>query len=86
MGFGRFRKGLVGKGGNVGLGRVGKEGSGGNVVFGMGRDGIVGNAGTGVVACKRFRAATLISMLEKHNAVTIIDNRKQCLKPAILGD
>jgi hypothetical protein len=43
VGFGRFRKGCVGKGGNVGLGSVGKEGSGGNGVFGMGRDGIVGN-------------------------------------------
>ncbi|KAK9949408.1 hypothetical protein M0R45_004932 [Rubus argutus] len=73
--LGRVGLGLVGNVGNVGLGSVvGKEGSGGNVT--LGRDGIVGSGDA--ATCKRCRAAKLVSMLDRHNAATIIDKRKQC--------
>ncbi|KAK9949410.1 hypothetical protein M0R45_004934 [Rubus argutus] len=84
VGLGRVGREVVGNGGNVDLGSVGMEDNGGNVDLGIGRDGNVGNAGAGVVVCKRCRAAPLIWMLDKHNSATIIDNREQCLKPAIL--
>ena len=71
-GFGR-----VGNGGRVvGIGSVeGNEGSGGKPL-GIGIDGIE--------VCNRFLAAKLMSMLDKHNVATMIDNREQCLRPAIL--
>lgn len=69
----------------MGLGTVGKEGSGGIVDLRVGREGIVGsgNAGGGAAVYKRCRAARLISMLDKHNADITTDSRKQCLKAAI---
>lgn len=81
--FGRGGMGLlVGKVGKVGLGSpVGNVGSGGNVT--LGRDGIVGCGNAGA-ACRRCRAAKLVLMLDKHNAATIMETRKQCWKPAML--
>ena len=72
VGFGR-----VGNGGSVvGIGNVeGNEGSGGNP-FGIGIDGIE--------ICNRCLAPKLMSMLDKHNAAIMTDNREQCLRPAIL--
>ncbi|PRQ48495.1 hypothetical protein RchiOBHm_Chr2g0111361 [Rosa chinensis] len=77
--LGRDGMGLIVNGGNVGFGREGREGT-----ATLGRDGIVGTGNA--VACRRFRAAKLVSMLDKHNAATIKDNRKQRLKLAILVD
>ncbi|KAH7566839.1 hypothetical protein JRO89_XS08G0243700 [Xanthoceras sorbifolium] len=71
---GREGNGVEGNGGNVSFGRVGNEGNGG--IVGFGRE----NAGGGAAGVsRRWRAARLISKLEKHNA-TRNDNRKQCLK------
>ncbi|KAM5555999.1 hypothetical protein ABKV19_023750 [Rosa sericea] len=61
-------------GSEVGIGSV--EGSGGNAPLGIGIDGID--------VCNRCLAPKLMSMLDKHNAATMIDNREQCLRPAIL--
>ncbi|KAK9228574.1 hypothetical protein WN944_021526 [Citrus x changshan-huyou] len=69
----------VGNGGSVACGRVGIDGIGGNATLGIG--GSVGRGPAG--ACKRLRAAMLISKLDNDNA-TSIDNRKQCLRAAIL--
>lgn len=62
---------LTGKGGRVSLGCVGKEGSGGNVAWGIVGSVNAGGGATGV--SKRWRAAMLIFMLDKHNAI-IKDN------------
>lgn len=37
----------------------------------------------GIEVCKRCLAPKLMSMLDKHNAATMIDKREQCLKPAM---
>ncbi|KAI8017222.1 hypothetical protein LOK49_LG04G01454 [Camellia lanceoleosa] len=80
---------VLGKGGNVGFGKVGAAGivgNGGNVAWGM--VGIVGNGGSvtfgrdgieGTVACSSWRAAraaTVVCMLESDNAM-IRDTTKQ---------
>ncbi|PQQ10197.1 uncharacterized protein Pyn_23935 [Prunus yedoensis var. nudiflora] len=84
FGKGIWILGIKGVVGNAGLGNVGKEGSGAIVGLRLGREGIVGsaNAGGGAVS-KRCRAARLLSMLDKDNAATTTDSRKQCLKAAI---
>ncbi|XP_050386847.1 uncharacterized protein LOC126803134 [Argentina anserina] len=69
VGFGR-----VGNGGSVvGIGSV--EGSGGKPL-GIGIDGIE--------VCNKCLAPKLMSMVDKHNAATMIVNREQCLRPAML--
>jgi hypothetical protein len=62
---------MLGRGGNVAVGSVGKEGSGGNV--GLGRDGIAGrvDAGGGAAGVSnRWRAAWLTLVLASDNATT----------------
>ncbi|XP_061999448.1 uncharacterized protein LOC133716808 [Rosa rugosa] len=97
---GRVNLGAVGRFGNVGLGRDGiwVLGRGGICVVGFGSGGNggrgvgIGSGGTaplgtginGTDVCNRCLAPKLMSMLDKHNAATMIDNREQCLRPAIL--
>ena len=63
--------GRVGRGGSVAWGNVGIDGIGGNATFGIGGS-----------ACKRWRAAMLISKLDDDNAI-IMESRKQCLRAAM---
>ncbi|XP_050386850.1 protein argonaute 3-like [Argentina anserina] len=96
---GRVNLGAVGRFGSVGFGRDGiwLPGKDGICVVGFGR---VGNGGSalgigsggkplgigieGIEVCNRCLAAKLMLMLDKHNAATMIDNREQRLRPAIL--
>ncbi|KAF8391387.1 hypothetical protein HHK36_023691 [Tetracentron sinense] len=75
--------GMVGSGGNAGLGKVGNWvlGNGGSV--GIGKVGMHGEAQLAPSeVSKRWRAARLTSMLENDSA-TIKDKMKQCLEAAI---
>ncbi|KAK2656567.1 hypothetical protein Ddye_009619 [Dipteronia dyeriana] len=84
--LGRVGNGAEDNGGNMALGRVERVGRVGNGVA-FGRVGMEGNGsrdnvgGDEAGVSNRWRAARLISKLDKHNAIRN-DNREQWLKEA----